>query len=222
MSKKIKILNDYGWGYFTKGEVYELDGEGNVIGDNGYIVPFDNLKEYPEDWEWVDDKSSVDSKSSVVDESPKFKVGDKVRVVDNTFDEGLQMGEVADVVEYDGTKIPYRLKTNNGSFIWVGEDEIELVGNEASKKQYNPLDVQAGGGHYKSRTIQPVEYSNANNLSFNQGNVVKYITRYQDKNSIEDLEKVIHYTFIEAMKTYGLEGSTELKERIMKLLGENK
>ena len=55
------------------------------------------------------------------------------------------------------------------------------------------LNVQVGGGHYKSLAIQPIEYTVKNKLSFLQGNVIKYITRYKDKNGVEDLKKVKHY-----------------------------
>lgn len=55
------------------------------------------------------------------------------------------------------------------------------------------LDVQYGGTHYKSKRIQPVEYAHANDLSFFQGNVVKYVTRYKDKKGVEDVKKAIHY-----------------------------
>ena len=54
------------------------------------------------------------------------------------------------------------------------------------------LDVQVGGGHYKSKAIQPVEYSAANNLNFLEGCIVKRITRWRDKNGIEDLLKIKH------------------------------
>lgn len=57
----------------------------------------------------------------------------------------------------------------------------------------NPLDVQVDGNHYKSCAIQPVEYINANKLDYFQGNVVKYVTRWRDKNGIADLRKAIHY-----------------------------
>ena len=55
------------------------------------------------------------------------------------------------------------------------------------------LTKQEGGGHYKNLTIQPIEYIHANRLPFIEGNVVKYITRWREKNGIEDLKKVIHY-----------------------------
>ena len=55
------------------------------------------------------------------------------------------------------------------------------------------LNVQVGGEHYKNLAIQPVAYIHANNLSFLEGNVVKYITRHKTKNKAQDIRKVIHY-----------------------------
>ena len=55
------------------------------------------------------------------------------------------------------------------------------------------LNIQVGGGHYKDMKIQPIEYIHANNLSFLEGNVVKYITRHKTKNKAQDIRKVIHY-----------------------------
>ena len=46
--------------------------------------------------------------------------------------------------------------------------------------------------HYHTK-IQPIEFIEANNLGFHEGNVIKYITRYKDKNGIEDLEKAKTY-----------------------------
>lgn len=52
---------------------------------------------------------------------------------------------------------------------------------------------QVGGTHYSDKSIQPIEYINSNNLGFHQGNIVKYITRYKQKNGVEDLEKALWY-----------------------------
>lgn len=52
---------------------------------------------------------------------------------------------------------------------------------------------QIGGDHYKNMTLQPIEYILKNNLNFCEGNIIKYITRYKDKNGIEDLKKARHY-----------------------------
>ncbi len=55
------------------------------------------------------------------------------------------------------------------------------------------LDKQVSGDHYKDKAIQPIIYIHANNLGFCEGNVVKYITRWKEKNGIADLEKAKHY-----------------------------
>ena len=55
------------------------------------------------------------------------------------------------------------------------------------------LREQVGGDHYSKLAIQPVEYINKNNLTYLQGNVIKYITRYKDKNGLQDLQKAKHY-----------------------------
>ena len=57
----------------------------------------------------------------------------------------------------------------------------------------DPLATQVGGGHYKSLTIQPVEYIYANGIGYMEGNVIKYVTRWRDKGGIADLEKAKHY-----------------------------
>lgn len=58
---------------------------------------------------------------------------------------------------------------------------------------FSALNTQVGGGHYKDKAIQPIIYIHANNLGFCEGNVVKYITRWREKNGIADLEKAKHY-----------------------------
>ena len=63
-----------------------------------------------------------------------------------------------------------------------------------------PQDKQIGGSHYKKFKIQPYEFISKNNLSFFQGNVVKYVCRYLFKNKVEDLEKIIHYCQLEIKK----------------------
>ena len=57
----------------------------------------------------------------------------------------------------------------------------------------NPLTKQVGGSHYKKVKIQPIEYILANGLAFCEGNIVKYVTRWRDKDGVKDLQKIIHY-----------------------------
>ena len=54
------------------------------------------------------------------------------------------------------------------------------------------LKQQVGWDHYSKLSIQPAVYAERNNLSYLQGNAIKYITRYKDKGGLEDLNKAIH------------------------------
>lgn len=56
----------------------------------------------------------------------------------------------------------------------------------------NP-ETQVGGSHYNKMKIQPVTFIMANGLSYAQGNVIKYVSRYLHKNGVEDLEKAKQY-----------------------------
>ena len=55
------------------------------------------------------------------------------------------------------------------------------------------LDVQVAGNHYKELPIQPVEYIHANGIGYFEGNVIKYVSRWRNKNGIADLQKAKHY-----------------------------
>jgi hypothetical protein len=52
--------------------------------------------------------------------------------------------------------------------------------------------TMVGGDHYTKLKIQPMEYSMANNLNACQHTAIKYLTRYKDKNGVQDLHKAIH------------------------------
>ena len=68
-------------------------------------------------------------------------------------------------------------------------DEVDYQYDEGSV-----LKEQVGGDHYSKLAIQPVTYINNNRLSYLQGNVIKYTTRYKDKGTpIQDLKKAKHY-----------------------------
>lgn len=74
-----------------------------------------------------------------------------------------------------------------------------------------PLDEQAGGDHYKKLVIQPIEYTTVNNLSYSQGNIIKYATRYKDKNGVEDLMKIKHYVDLILQLEYGITNPKEIE-----------
>jgi hypothetical protein len=47
--------------------------------------------------------------------------------------------------------------------------------------------------YYANKKIQPIDYILSNDLNFLEGNVIKYITRYKEKNGVEDLRKASWY-----------------------------
>lgn len=52
--------------------------------------------------------------------------------------------------------------------------------------------TQVGGNHYSKLAIQPMEYSMANKLDACQHSIIKYVTRFRDKNGLADLQKARH------------------------------
>ena len=54
-------------------------------------------------------------------------------------------------------------------------------------------DIQIGGTHYKDLSIQPIDYILGNQLGYCEGNVFKYVSRWQSKGGIDDLRKAKHY-----------------------------
>lgn len=63
---------------------------------------------------------------------------------------------------------------------------------------------QIGGTHYRKCAIEPVEYIHANGLDFNEGSIVKYITRHRNKNGAEDIKKIKDYCDIILELDYGI------------------
>ena len=61
---------------------------------------------------------------------------------------------------------------------------------EPTKK---PTDTQVGGNHYQKYKIQPVEFIMKNNVPYVEGNVIKYVMRFRNKNGLEDLLKARQY-----------------------------
>ena len=159
----------------------------------------------------------------------KFKVGDKVKVVDIGYIpcgwRDIKVGDVGVItyVDSDYEMSQYRVEFDD-DYWWFTDKCIELVGDNNTSventpnKKYNPLVVQQSGNHYKNGKIQPIEYSERNNLSMCQGNIVKYITRHKEKNGVDDLAKVVHYALLEALFVYGEDGATELRDKVDSLI----
>ena len=68
---------------------------------------------------------------------------------------------------------------------------------------------QVGCDHYKKCGIEPVEYIHANGLDFNEGSIVKYISRHRNKNGAEDIRKIKDYCDIILELDYGIKRTIE-------------
>ena len=73
-----------------------------------------------------------------------------------------------------------------------------VVKKMQNKRKEQASTMQVGGDHYKQYAIQPIEFITKNNIPYIEGNIIKYIVRWKDKNGVEDLDKIIHY--IELLK----------------------
>ena len=226
--KKVKCVNTKRVDLIYK-KVYDVfvdvNSEEFVIDEAG-DWRYDSM-EFPCWVEVFDDVAEATNKTK-----PKFKVGDKVKVVDiGDIPCGLRLSQIGDVgvITYvdsdsDYEMIQYRVEFDD-DYWWFTDKCIELVSDDVDNitenthnKKYNPLVVQQSGNHYKNGKIQPIEYSERNNLSMCQGNIVKYITRHKEKNGIDDLAKVVHYALVEALFVYGEDGTTELRDKVDSLI----
>lgn len=146
----------------------------------------------------------------------KFKVGDKVRRLDSHKTHWWHRICMQASRDIDGIFIVEELSNSpcvklKGLLHAIDEQCLKLV--EAVDKPVevpeendpkSALDVQVAGSHYDF-PIQPIEFIHKNNLSFIQGNIIKYACRHDKKNGVEDLKKVIHYAQLEAKLKYGVD-----------------
>ena len=68
-----------------------------------------------------------------------------------------------------------------------------FVKTDLKKEAMRATLKQVGGNHYKDCKIQPIEYITANNLTYAEGNIIKYVTRSRRKGGKNDLLKAKHY-----------------------------
>ena len=125
------------------------------------------IHRYGEDWKTMKIKEKHPSLSSAI------------RINDGLWDVGISK-------EFDGWNVCNKNGLLYCNGIWVERLEEEEINIKASK-------TQIGGNHYSDMAIQPTEFIHKNNLSFIQGNIIKYVCRYKSKGGIEDLNKAKHY-----------------------------
>lgn len=84
------------------------------------------------------------------------------------------------------------------------------------------LKTQVGGGHYKDLAIQPVEYNHKNGIGFIEGSVIKYVSRWRNKNGVEDLKKARHFLdLLIEMEEKPIQPEWPDDEKRMDIIGSN-
>jgi hypothetical protein len=84
----------------------------------------------------------------------------------------------------------------------------EIIKRHTKDKESIANEKQYGGTHYKKMAIEPWDFIAKNNIGYLDGSAIKYLSRWRDKNGIEDLKKAIH--FIEKL----IEVETHAKQSI--------
>ncbi len=166
---------------------YELPGEFWL--DSGF-AELSWIKQFAKDFDLVEefDEETNPQKIKVLTSDYEYQglYKGSIHIVESRFDDGVQF--------WQNNRL-WTLSDNDY------EDYEEPLISDA--KPDSALDKQEGGGHYKGLKIQPIEYIHANGLSYFQGNVVKYVSRYKDKNGAEDIKKAIHYLELILELEYG-------------------
>jgi hypothetical protein len=120
------------------------------------------------------------------------------------------LDNVAENISLDFLKGSKESELNNHAAALSHKHEVD--NNNLPKSGYTPtripndtsaLSSQIAGTHYKDMPIQPVEFIQKNHIGFIEGNIIKYICRYKNKNGAEDLKKVIHYAQLLMELEYG-------------------
>lgn len=85
------------------------------------------------------------------------------------------------------------------------------------------LDIQIGGSHYKKFSYQPIQFFVDMRLDFIQGNIIKYVSRYKDKNGKQDLDKALHYAALGAeLNPENVCHISKIEDRLRAFVGCNK
>ena len=69
--------------------------------------------------------------------------------------------------------------------------DIDSGHSNMTEKQLN--DIVNHPKHYTAGSIECIDYINACKFDYLEGNIVKYVTRYRNKNGVEDLRKAEFY-----------------------------
>lgn len=100
-------------------------------------------------------------------------------------------------VFFDNLPQCYAIKDNQGT-IWYDYEINQSIKEFKLKEEPQTSNLIENQPHYKNQGIEPINlmrknFSKEEFAGFLQGNVLKYMLRYKDKNGIEDLKKAKTY-----------------------------
>ena len=128
----------------------------------------------------------------------KYKVGDKVKIIGNSCYHDFKIGNyvIINGIANPISGFDYVAELVGGSEeYYVVEQDItdpdsafDRVGNKVPEEIKEKVKDNIKPNHYKAKT-DVIEFCFQNNIGFAEMNVIKYITRWKDKNGLEDLKK---------------------------------
>lgn len=125
-------------------------------------------------------------------DKPKYKLGDEVRIIDNSNAHEFEMGEVVKLGDFDPSDQSWEAWHLDGSDYWyVKEKDVKPLDSVKQDNVNNPSHYGQGkieAIEYISDFLTPEEYQ-----GYLRGNIAKYLHRFPYKNGVEDLRKASWY-----------------------------
>lgn len=128
---------------------------------------------------------------------PIFKIGDLVVGPPQNHVEYWKPMAIFHIINPDSEHCTLVCVADDGDTHYLKLSEVvhynpAFTESEHKEKVNTANTTQVGGSHYQ-KAIQPWDYIIANNLGYLEGNIIKYVSRYKEKNGKQDLEKAKHY-----------------------------
>lgn len=190
---------------FKEGQTYicEKSFTTNWIEGKEYKTEYDEISDeyfiYDEfDYKFFDfdiNKSKLVFKLKEENSMLKFKEG-QTYICTEAYDTVWTVGQEYVVSLYDNN-VPYL--TDDNECKWIAEHLTKRCNKFRLKYSVSKaLDLIENQPHYKNQGIEPIDlmrknFSKEEFSGFLQGNVLKYMLRYKDKNGVEDLKKAKTY-----------------------------
>lgn len=174
-------------------------GKGRIVAHNG-----DGIVMVMVDHPSIDEvyRSPVCFLEKVLVQEYDFKLEDHVQVRSNSTMEKYR-GRIGRIKEIMNDKkqigVFFIEGAGWGRVVYFTDVELDLMHSALDTKEEDIRNQH----HYARFKIQPVVFIMENNLTYEQGAIIKYILRFDAKNGLEDLEKARHYLDMMIQKKKG-------------------